>query len=193
MYKKIYLSGPEVFLFKAEKFGEKKKKLCDLYGFEGVFPLDNKLVFASDIPQERGLEIAAENEKLIKSSDILIANMTPFRGPSCDVGTAYEMGFARALKIPVFAYTNDSQLFLDRSLYALENCHRVSEQHYVDDAGMTIENFGLVDNLMLEGALTRPISTFSYSQDTYQDLLAFEQCLRNVLDYVNTQKINITP
>ena len=38
--------------------------------------------------------------------DVLIADMTPFRGPSMDVGTAFEMGFAKACRMPVFGYSN---------------------------------------------------------------------------------------
>ena len=52
------------------------------------------------------MQISAGNEELIRSCRLLIANLTPFRGPSADVGTAYEIGFARALKLPVYAYSN---------------------------------------------------------------------------------------
>jgi nucleoside 2-deoxyribosyltransferase len=50
----------------------------------------------------------------MQSCDALIVNLTPFRGPSADVGSAYEMGFMRALRRPIFAYTNDDRPFLDR-------------------------------------------------------------------------------
>ena len=38
--------------------------------------------------------------------DLVIANMTPFRGPSMDVGTAVELGYSFARGLPVFGYTN---------------------------------------------------------------------------------------
>ena len=39
--KKIYLAGSDVFLENAQDEGDRLKKLCKEYGFEGYFPLDN--------------------------------------------------------------------------------------------------------------------------------------------------------
>ena len=41
----------------------------------------------------------------MRSCDLLIANLTPFRGVSMDSGTAFEVGFMRALGRPVLGYT----------------------------------------------------------------------------------------
>jgi nucleoside 2-deoxyribosyltransferase len=46
----------------------------------------------------------------------IIANLTPFRGPSADVGTVYEVGFARALGLKIFGYATTATAFLDRTL-----------------------------------------------------------------------------
>lgn len=183
--KKIYLAGPEVFLDNAIEIGNNKKKLCQMYGFEGLFPLDNVIEFSSNIPQENGLEIASANEKLIAESDFIIANITPFRGTSCDVGTAYEMGLARGLRKPVFAYTNDTRLFLERNLSDLIGVRRVSDNHYVDNQDMTLENFGLVDNLMLDGAVNENIVIHRLIEEKqpYRELLGFEQCLKQIRQY----------
>jgi nucleoside 2-deoxyribosyltransferase len=191
--KKIYLAGPEVFLDNAIEIGNNKKKLCQLYGFEGLFPLDNVIEFTSNIPQDNGLEIASANEKLIAEADFIIANITPFRGTSCDVGTAYEMGLARGLKKPVFAYTNDTRLFLERNLSELTGAHLVSHNHYVDSLGMTLENFGLIDNLMLDGAVNENIVIHRLVEEKqpYRELLGFEQCLKQIRlyesEYINTE------
>jgi nucleoside 2-deoxyribosyltransferase len=53
-------------------------------------------------------------ERVMQTCDAMIVNLTPFRGPSADVGSAYEMGFMRALGRPIFAYSNDSRLFVER-------------------------------------------------------------------------------
>jgi nucleoside 2-deoxyribosyltransferase len=50
MIKKIYLAGPDVFLSNAIEIGQKKKDLCKKYGFEGHFPLDNKIDPCSSPP-----------------------------------------------------------------------------------------------------------------------------------------------
>ncbi len=183
--KRIYLAGPEVFLTDAVSIGDQKKKICEAYGFEGIFPLDNILELNEPSPQENGLKIGRANEELIESCDIVIANMTPFRGASCDVGTAYEMGFGKALGKTVLAYSNNSDLFLKRNLDQLPNAKQVDEQTYVDGIGMTLENFGLIDNLMLDNAVSGPIElenvgVFYDQTDVYRNLRAFIRCLEQL-------------
>ena len=58
---------------------------------------------------------AARDEQHIRSADALIANLTPFRGSSADVSTAYELGFMRALGRPVFGYSTTAVPFTQRS------------------------------------------------------------------------------
>jgi len=53
-------------------------------------------------------------ERTMRGCQAMIVNLTPFRGPSADVGSAYEMGFMRALGRPIFAYSRDERPFLDR-------------------------------------------------------------------------------
>ncbi len=104
---RIYLAGPDVFLPDAKTFAKTKKKLCAEYGFEGVFPLDPEIKNASELaPAEPAETIARNNEALMRSCDLLIANCTPFRSVSMDPGTAYEVGFMRALGRPVLGYSN---------------------------------------------------------------------------------------
>jgi nucleoside 2-deoxyribosyltransferase len=57
---------------------------------------------------QRALAISRAMERVMQTCDAMIVNLTPFRGPSADVGSAYEMGFMRALGRPIFAYSNDS-------------------------------------------------------------------------------------
>src|SRR5690606_39043377 len=87
--------------------------------------------------------------------DLIIANMTPFRGPGMDAGTAFEMGFMRALGKPVLGYTNDGRLFAERTR-AFLGIARGAGGHPHGDAdpdGMLIEDFAMVDNLMMHGAV----------------------------------------
>ena len=103
---RIYLAGPEVFLPDALAVGAKKIALCAAHGFEGVFPLDAGLDLTGLAKVEQARRIFAANESLIAGCDMLIANLTPFRGVSMDAGTAFEVGFMRALGRPVLGYTN---------------------------------------------------------------------------------------
>src|ERR1700681_299298 len=97
---RIYLAGPDVFLPDAAALAADKRKLCADYGFIGVAPTDSKTDLSGLSKHAAAIEISADNEATIRSCDLLIANLTPFRGPSADVGTAYELGFARALGKP---------------------------------------------------------------------------------------------
>ena len=177
--KKIYLAGPEVFLKNAVAIGELKKQLCQKYGFEGLFPLDNEIDFSSNDLPAIGLAISRANEALIHQADIVIANMTPFRGASTDVGTDYEMGFAKALGKEVYAYTNDTRLFMARNLAILPNVTTVDGEHR-DALGLALENFNLIDNLMLDGGVFAPIVQHELSDKNalYTALEGFEDCLK---------------
>ena len=112
----IYLAGPEVFLPNATALGERKKQICAAYGFEGHFPLDNELSLDGLTPREAGLLIGRMNQDLIRRCDAVVANVTPFRGPSADVGTVWEMGFAAGLEHVVSAYSNNVAPFFDRTV-----------------------------------------------------------------------------
>jgi len=152
---RVYLAGPEVFLVDADGLSERKKTLCRRYGFQGVSPLDAEMRLDSNKNRrETGLQISRANEELIRSCNTIIANVTPFRGISADVGTVYEMGFARGVGLPVFAYTNVATNFLGRTAALLGNTLKQDEEGcFRDGNDMIVENWDLMDNLMIEGCI----------------------------------------
>jgi nucleoside 2-deoxyribosyltransferase len=156
---KIYLAGPEVFLADSSRIVLEKKTVCDSLGLEGADPLDNKIDRDGKSPFEIAIAIAQANEEMMDGCDAVIADMTPFRGPSMDVGTAFEMGYMRGRGKPVFGYSNDPTLYAEKvaergGITVLEQTPASGVVSSITDAdGMTVENFGLVDNLMLEGAV----------------------------------------
>jgi nucleoside 2-deoxyribosyltransferase len=152
---RIYLAGPDVFLPDPMAMAEAKKRICAAHGFAGVFPLDKELDLSGLEPLQAGQRIYRANEELMRGCDLIIANMTPFRGPGMDAGTAFEMGFMRALGKPVLGYTNDGRLFAERTR-AFLGIARGAGGHPHGDAdpdGMLIEDFAMVDNLMMHGAV----------------------------------------
>jgi nucleoside 2-deoxyribosyltransferase len=180
----VYLAGPEVFLPNAKEIGKLKKKLCKRYGFNGVLPIDSELDVNNLSPREAGLQISAENENKIRGCKLLIANITPFRGPSADVGTAYEMGFARGLGLRVCAYTNTKTLYAERIARSLGDfANHDAEGRLRDINGMVIEQWGFVDNLMLYGSIySIPrgilIRENAPKEELFTYLRGFERCLR---------------
>ncbi len=153
---RIYLAGPEVFLPDPLAVAESLKAICAELGLEGVFPLDNALAPAEgESPAAFAARIRQANLDLIRGADGVVANVSPFRGPSADDGTAYEMGFATALGKPVFPYANDLRPLLQRTQSRLPLAHDGKEWRDADQ--MAVEEFGLPVNLMLVDPATGPV------------------------------------
>jgi len=150
---KIYLAGPEVFLPDPIAKGASLKALCKQHCAEGLFPMDNELGDEEHGSISEAAYIRNANMNLIKSCDAIIANMEPFRGPSMDVGTAYEMGVGAALGKIVVGYTSDTRSFVEK-VDKLGKVERAKDGLLRDGDGMAVEEFGdgdvkLVDNLMI--------------------------------------------
>jgi nucleoside 2-deoxyribosyltransferase len=165
--------------------GETKKALCAKYGLEGVFPFDAQVPFDDRPRRDTGLLISKANEALIRGCAAIIANMTPFRGVSTDVGTAYEMGFARGLGLIVYGYSNVSNPFASRTLESLGSSARRDETgRWRDAADMEVEDFELLDNLMLEGGIHASGGTLvvvdAPESEVFTYLGGFEQCVQRV-------------
>ncbi|MFK4752878.1 MULTISPECIES: nucleoside 2-deoxyribosyltransferase [Oceanospirillaceae] len=180
----IYLAGPEVFLPNAVALGAAKKALCQRYGFTGLFPLDAELE-AGDTT-ELAWAISRGNEALIRQADRVIANLTPFRGPSADVGTVYELGFARGLGKQLMGYSNDPTPFANRTWAQFGITGEPGPVGDIRDRdGLKIEEFGLHDNLMIEGGIRQAgglfISHNASVNDRYTDLTAFERLLQTLV------------
>ncbi|QIR75867.1 nucleoside 2-deoxyribosyltransferase [Sulfurospirillum diekertiae] len=138
---KIYLAGPEVFLPNATEVGKAHKHLCQQYGYEGLFPLDNTI--SGNTPKKIAEAIRQANEAMIRTCDIVIANLSPFRGPEPDSGTVWEVGFAQGLGKKVIAYSTDLRTHKEKTQSILN----LGNANY-DALGMAIEDFGLTHNLM---------------------------------------------
>jgi nucleoside 2-deoxyribosyltransferase len=131
---KAYLAGPDVFFPNAIEHFKTMRNICEKYGLIPLVPLDNEVNL--DAPSA-ARTIYLGNLRMIRDCDLVIANISPFRGPHADPGTAFEIGVALALNKPVFLYSqkSDSQLI-----------HRMKREN---SSGQTVENFGLTENLML--------------------------------------------
>ena len=141
--KLIYLAGPDVFRPDAVAWGERLKAICAEAGAIGLYPLDN----APDADPTDPAAIRDANLRMIEMADAVVANITPFRGPSADAGTVYELGYAAALNKLVVAYSANGG-----SDYASRVEGGFGERGAMRDGDdMLIEAFDppLTDNLML--------------------------------------------
>jgi len=130
---RVYLAGPDVFHPDHARIFAERRSICRRHGLEALVPTDNAATTA--------LEIYEANVRLLRQCDAVIANITPFRGPHCDAGTAWEMGYAAAIGAPVFAFSEARGALRDRI--------RGTAPGPVDATGMTVEDFGLGENLMI--------------------------------------------
>ncbi len=182
---KVYLAGPDVFLPDPLARGAALKAVCAAHGLTGIFPLDpldGEPEAWSALPEWR--RIALRNEAHIRGAAALIANLTPFRGPSADPGTVFELGFMRALGRPVFGWSGDGRPFAQRTLAWTGGAARADGQGgWRDDDGMAVESFGCVDNLMIDGAIAASGGAITLGGDiqaAWTDLGAFAACVQRV-------------
>ncbi len=157
---KVYLAGPDIFFPDAREIGARKKELCARYGFEGLYPLD------ADLPvratgQEVAMAIFHIDTAMMDQASTIIANLTPFRGPSADPGTVFELAWMLARGRPAFGYSADPRPLHDRTL----------------PDGNVVEDFGLSENLMIECALRAAGSSIVIPNCGQNALWCFEQCL----------------
>jgi nucleoside 2-deoxyribosyltransferase len=179
---KVYLAGPEVFLPDALAIGQRKRDICDRHGMTGLYPLDNAVDLSA---RDASLQIFKGLEEMMDAADAIIANLTPFRGPGADPGTVYELGYMAGRGKPCFGYCNDPAPYAERVARFMK-VTTASEKRLIDDDGLTVEDFGLPDNLMMIHALELHGSPLvlprSRPDDIWHDLTAFETCVRLAID-----------
>jgi nucleoside 2-deoxyribosyltransferase len=185
---KVYLAGPDVFLRNAQEVGHRKKEICARHGLVGLFPLDHEIddipVTAGPADQEASLQIFRRCVAMMEAADAIIANLTPFRGPSADAGTVFELGFMAARGKLCTGYSNVPGSYIDR----IDNQPRPrdGQQIHVDRDGNSVEDFGLADNLMIVHALgvfgQAILTPLQALADRWQDLTLFEKCVRWIAD-----------
>lgn len=166
----VYLAGPEVFLSNAAEIGAAKKEICRQHGLAALFPGDTPL---AEHDVDNGRLLFRRLVEMMEQSDLIVANMTPFRGVSIDAGTAVEIGFMYARGRPVFGYTNVVQDYAER--VAPDGAVGAPD-------GMSIEPFGLTDNLMCVAPALESGAVIVQNDvpkgDRFGDLRGFEACVR---------------
>ncbi len=172
----VYLAGPDVFLPDALDHARRKVAICARHGLLGRPPLNEDLDGLRALPAERAWQaIFAKDMAMMRACDAVIANLTPFRGPSADAGTLIEVGWFLGQGKPVFGYSNAATGFAERSR---SHCALVPDPL----PGLAVEGFGLPDNLMIPGAVLQggghPVMLPRDGADLPFDALeVFERCV----------------
>ncbi|WP_372620008.1 nucleoside 2-deoxyribosyltransferase [Falsiroseomonas sp.] len=142
-----YLAGPDVFLPNAAAHAARKAAICAAHGITALPPLNEDIATLAGMTEEDAWRaIFAKDLAMMERADLVIANLTPFRGASADAGTLVELGWFLGRGRPIFGYSNSATPFAERSATLLA---RVPDPM----AGLTVGGFGLPDNLMIPGAV----------------------------------------
>lgn len=140
--KRIYLAGPEVFRLDALQEGMRLKALCRAHGLVGHFPLD-----ASDFAGPAFIYQSCLAG--IIACDAVVANISPFRGPHMDPGTAFEIGYAVAIRKPVFGWSTRT----DELHRRIPHRQHSEDDLRIDEGRHIVEDMGLAENLMIAAGL----------------------------------------
>lgn len=168
-----YLAGPDLFLPDAAPHAARRIEIAARHDIAALAPLDTPNP-APQPGEPLWRAIFRRNVEMMEASDIIIANLTPFRGASADAGTLVELGWFIGQGRPAFGYSNSATGFATRS--------RAQIAALPDPvAGTAIEDFGLADNLMVVGALAGGLAgLFTPPGGTdlpFNSLLPFERCV----------------
>jgi nucleoside 2-deoxyribosyltransferase len=171
-----YLAGPDVFLPDAVAHAARKVAICARYGIRGLPPLNEDIAALARLSEaDAGIAIFRKDVEMMEAAEIIIANLTPFRGASADSGTLVEIGWFLGRDRPIFGYSNMATLFDTRS--------RAQVAALPDPMpGLAVEGFGLPDNLMIPGAVLAggglPMVVPEDGRDrAFDSLEVFERCV----------------
>jgi nucleoside 2-deoxyribosyltransferase len=157
--KKIYIAGPDVFEKNSIEIGEKLVALCKKYGYEGLYPLDNVVDFSQE-KRKIAQDIYEANVQMIDSADIVIANLSSFRGKEADTGTVWECGYAYAKGKEVYGYMSRKGDYIDQF-----DSKRQENGIFLDEENRFIEDFDHSINLMVA------CSSVKILYGTFEDVL----------------------
>jgi nucleoside 2-deoxyribosyltransferase len=183
---RAYLAGPDVFLMRAREHADAKIAICAKFGIEGCAPLLGEDELANLSPAQAWRFIYLRDIEMMRECDLIIANLTPFRGSSADAGTLVELGWFLGQAKPVFGYSNSAELFDARS-YAYLAMIADPVPH------LAVEGFGLPDNLMVSGAVEyggglAVMLPRDQKTHAFDSLDIFEQCVAAVAKALGLQK-----
>jgi nucleoside 2-deoxyribosyltransferase len=182
MPKTIYLAGPDVFLRDAYEIGERKKALCRKYGFGGKFPYDVR-----ESGRKEPDEIYRQNRRSMQRLGIGLFNLSPFRGPSADAGTLFELGYMLARGKRVFGYSSSERTYEERVIAAKFGPLQKKAGRFWDRQCFRVEDSGFGDNLMIYEGIQQSggfVEVYEEKTSSPSEKLAafgaFELCLQRL-------------
>lgn len=173
----IWLAGPDVWLPDSAAQAARQRAHCIDAGFTGATP-DPLPVTSEEGSELQARELYADRMARLRQADAGVVNLTPWRGPSCDTGAAFEAGVLAGLGRPIFAYLNVSDEtqaeYVDR-VDSFVGAQRDEAGVWRDGDGCLVENYGLPETVMLWAEARRLFVIVT--ADPLHDLTGLELCL----------------
>jgi nucleoside 2-deoxyribosyltransferase len=159
-----YVAGPDLFYPNYQEVRAEKLALCRGFGFIGV-PNDE---FPGPVPPITSDKyIYEENLKLLDMCEVVLANLSAFRGAEPDAGTVWECVYGFAKGKGVYAYYNFPTMIKATEIMYPPVTWRDVEQADgsvvstpFDKNDARIENWGKMVNLMLTNSIYTIYGTF---------------------------------
>lgn len=145
---KVYLAGPEVFSHDAPVIFEKAVKFAKEIGLVPLSPFD--AVPTSHVKNDVSMakKIYLGNIGLIDECDVVVANLSSFRGSEPDSGTVFEVGYAIARGKRVIAFI-EQESFYHEKVMKISRIFRDESGGWRDDQQRWVEEMGMQFNLMI--------------------------------------------
>jgi nucleoside 2-deoxyribosyltransferase len=170
----VYLAGPDVFSPDVHHRLHTKELICEQLRLIPLNPVDNDAL-PDATPQGQALAIYRGNLAKMEQAHAILANITPFRGPHMDPGTAFEIGFFVARGKPVVCYSESIEDLADRVLAWSNQGRTHAAQELRDRDGALIEDFQLKENLMIESAMAHQrLETLGHGVPASSVLMCFD-------------------
>ena len=179
----VFLAGPDLWFPDAADLIARKVALCEAAGLAALVGGGDDLV-ETERSEAMAREIYAGVLERLRAADAVIVNLTPWRGPNADPGTAFEAGFAAALGKPVFAYLNvasEEEAEYRGRVEAMIGAAPGEDGRWRDMDEGEIEDFDLPENVMLWAEARR--FYVIVTPDPLHDLNGVELCLEAMRMY----------
>jgi nucleoside 2-deoxyribosyltransferase len=177
----VYLAGFEAFLPDATSHDLQRLALASEAGLKVLIPAFDP---GDDAPEVAARMIYADRAALMRRADAGIVNLTPWRGPACDPGVAFEAGFLAALGKPVFAFMNiagEDEAEYGARVEAWFGAEREADGVLRDAYGSLVEDLGLPESVMLWAEARRLF--LIATEDPLTDLTGLQLCFEAVKAY----------
>jgi len=152
---RVYLAGPDIFRPDAMSWADDVRALLAEHGHQALIPIDGHEITCNGIFNA--------NLEMIRSADVVLANLNAFRGKEPDSGTCFEVGFAVAQGKLVIGYLADGRMQKDKI------GHDDGAPPLAAD-GLRVEDFGLPLNLMLAMSCRLVIGDLAAAVDELAEL-----------------------